>query len=365
MKRSRSAKLKKIYLFNILLLTSIFFFQEVRTNFFVRELSQWQLQRLFPRGTVVKIGNIEGGIFSNLVSENISILPPEEIWQDAPGFNIERVEVDYRLWYPLFGKMPTLPDSEKAHLHIAQGKGSIIAEIERENDKFTINGQINHLKIDGMDFIGEYSATVDTGDKGSLNTRVAFKNIIINYAPFSKDIEVTTSYNRIKGVLGIDDFKIGKEIKGHGHVGLTSPYAMLLKWTITDLSLEDYFTAENNNDNISGKINGNFVLEGPAREAALLAHMDVQNGDFNGFTFDSAMGDLKGKGPLISIFDSRIRTEDTRFIFGGEIDLTKLKDNKAFDGLFLEVDESAYGQNESSAIGEHSDSTRKILIEKL
>ena len=365
MKRSRSAKLKKIYLFNILLLASVFLFQEARTNFFVRELSQWQLQRLFPSGTVVEIGNTGGGIFSNLVSENVSILPPEEIWQDAPGFNIKRVEVNYRLWYPLFGKMPTLPDGEKSHLHIVQGKGSISAEIERENNKFTINGKINHLKIDGMDFIGEYNAIVDTGDKGSVNTRIAFKNIIINYTPFSKDIEVATSYNRIKGLLGIDDFKIGKEIKGHGHIGLTSPYDMFLKWTITDLNLKDYFPAENTNENISGKVNGNFILEGPAREAALLAHMDVQDGDFNGFTFDSAMGDLKGKGSLISIFDSRIRTEDTHFIFGGEIDLARLKDNNVFDGLFLKVDESAYGQSGAGAIGEHPDSTRKILIEKL
>ena len=113
------------------------------------------------------------------------------------------------------------------------------------------------------------------------------------------------------------------------------PYHMFLNMSIINLPLEDYFVAQKPDETVSGTMNGTFTLKGPIRTAILAGHFDVQKGILGTLRFDSIIINLKGKGPVVSLYDSRIRKEDGYIILDGEADLSKLKEKKAFKSVFL------------------------------
>jgi len=112
---------------------------------------------------------------------------------------------------------------------------------------------------------------------------------------------------------------------------------------------------------------GKFTLKGPLKEARFLAHFDVQDGNVNGLKFDSIIANLEGKGPIISVADdSRIIKEDGYMGLGGTIDLSKLKEKKAFDRITLGPGENFFvweGWNVTQACEKPSMVAEKYLDE--
>ena len=166
--------------------------------------------------------------------------------------------------------------------------------------------------------------------------------MIINYTPFNKTIKIFASYDRPKDMFNIIEFRVDDDIKGSGYVRPGQSHYVFLKWAVTDLVLEDYFAAKGNEERISGMMNGNFTLKGPIEEAELSAHIAIQDGTIGDLKFDSIIANLKGKGPLISIDDSRILKDGGHIMLGGTLDLSKLKEQKAFDGITFDVKENFF-----------------------
>jgi len=316
--------------------------------------------------------------------------------KDTPLISIERIEINYRLWHALLEKIPlfsdipgerkiilfigqreddflkgffelkgtrkelnvtgylgshkderifikgTITEDESSHFHIAQKKGTMDFEIKKKGQNIFLEGKINHMEFAGMDFVAHQEARIDLTDTNSITADIVFTNIIVDYLPFDRDVEAQVTLNRNKDMLGVTKFKVGNEIEGHGHLRLTDPNYAFFKWVVTNLQVEDYFLSETGKENVSGTMNGNFTLKGPLQSLDLLAHADVQNGNMGDIKFDSFIINLKGKGTVISLYDARIRKEDGYIILEGEIDLSKLKEGKAFDGVVFNPDDKFF-----------------------
>lgn len=368
---------------NVFFFASALLFCEMHAGVFFREFVSHRVEGMLPEGSAVDIGSIKGGIFRNFTVEGVRILPKA----GGPALDIERAEVNYKLWYPLLKHVPALssPSGERkvmlflgnenndflsgflelkrksgaldingyaefnnkekffikgkiegnkpSRFRITRKGGSIDLLMENKTGGLEIKGNINHFQFNDLDLIGECVASVSAKDGHLTNIHLVFKNIIVNYTPFEKDAEFFLSYEKGKETLNITKFKIGDEIEGYGYLRTALPHYMFLNWTITDLRIEEYFGGRDLADSISGVMNGSFTLKGPAREARVTAHLDVQNGNINDLVFDSIIGNLKGKIPVVDLHDSRICKEDGYIMLGGFVDFSKMKDNKAFETI--------------------------------
>ncbi|UCD55492.1 MAG: hypothetical protein JSV93_01465 [Candidatus Omnitrophota bacterium] len=315
MRRIKSIKRRDIYVLNVLFLASIFLFYDTHSEVFFKEFAMHKLEGMLPKGAIAEIGNI---------------------------------------------------------IHIAQKEDFLDLEVKKEANRFIINGKVNHMnpikwlqpsngvKFPDIDFICDVKASIEINRFNPVNCKVVFKNAIINYVPFEKNIEIFLSYDKAKDTVNINKFKIGDEIEGYGYVRLTGPHYVFLKWTITNLDLTNYSVFSEGKGSISGNMFGDFIVKGPIKEPFLVGHMDVQKGSWDDFKFDSFIASLKGKLPLISICDSRIWKEDGYMILGGEIDLAKLKDGKVFDGVSLEPGENFFMWEEWSVMKKSEDSSVKV-----
>lgn len=332
MRKSKFVRRRNIYFVSFLFIASLFCTYETHSGMFFKKLAVQALAKALPENTRVDISSVKGGIFKNLVSENVRIFP----WPDEMPLNIEKIELNYRLWYPLFGKVPTLPEGK---FLITQGKGFIELEILKEEGKVIIKDKINHIKFHGIDFIARCNATIDGIDKSSVNIHVVLKDMIIDYMPFRKDIEIFATFDKAKDTFNITGFRMGGDIKGHGFMRVKAPKYLFLTWAITDLIAEEYLALKNIKEDVKGKINGSFTIEGLLKELRLSGHVDIQEGNFGNFKFNSIIGNLKGKGPFVTIYDTRIFQADGYFTLKGDVDLRKLKDKDAFDGISFEEGE--------------------------
>ena len=302
MRHLRSIKRRDTYILNVLFFASIFLFYDAHSGVLFKEFARHKLEGMLPKGAMVEIGNI---------------------------------------------------------IRIVQKEDFLDLEIKKEANQFIINGKVNHMKFHDIDFIGEVSASIDANAPGFIDASIAFKNVIINFSPFNETIEIFLSYDRAKDTLNVNKFKIGDEIEGYGYVRLAEPHYVFLKWTITNLDLEDYSAFHDGKNNIQGTMFGAFTVKGPIKEPFLAGRLDVQNGSWGDFKFDSFIARLKGKLPLISICDSRIWKEDGYMLLDGEIDLAKLKDGKVFDGVSLLPGENFFVWEEWSVMKKSGDSSVK------
>lgn len=321
---------------------------------FLRENMKKRLEEMLPEGTRLSVGSIKGGVFGNLVSEDISIFSGSE----APLFNVGKIELEYRLWHPFISRIPNLPDMRVSRFRINCRDGTVDLNVGRKGEKFIIRGGINHVKIYGIDIVSSVTAHMDVNGKEPAAISLVFKDMVINYKPFDREVYIFLSYDKAKDVIDVTRFGIKGELEGYGSVRLTPQNHIFLKWAIRDLALKEYFLPSDGKLKVNGVLNGNFTLKGPLREARLSAHLNVQGGNFGDFRFDSIIANLVGEGPVIQIHETRISKKDGYMTLSGEVDLRKLRDKKPFekvslkteDNLFFWQDWSVSKKNESSLV---------------
>ena len=405
MKRIKKIRRRNIYILNAVFVASTLLFYEANAGLFIKNFAEKQFTNVFPKGTRVEIGAVKGGILRNLVSEDIKILSKE----NKPTFTIKRMEINYRLWHSLLSKIPALSDirgedkvilflggkkedllngfiemkrvKERIYakgyisingderiftkgiiekdgsfkLKLIQGKGTVDITLDKGLDKTLISLKANHIKVHGIDFIGEVNASLASSGEKDIN--VVFKNLIINYIPFDKELKASLRYNKLKNTLDVIRFVVGTEIRGNGHIELKSPYKTFLKWTINDLDLAEYGTSYEGKTHVSGIMNGEFMLRGPLKKLNFTAHFDAQKGSYADLNFDSAIFNLKGEYPIITLEDSRVIKEGGHIKLDGDINLSKIKDDKAFENFSMEPGENFFVWEGWSVSKEKKDSS--------
>lgn len=214
--------------------------------------------------------------------------------------------------------------------------------IRKDRDRIVINTGLRHVDFKGIDIVGEVISTI--GPKLNVTEfDISFKNLIINYTPLFKDIDIQGEYIRKANLIKISSISVGdknkKIIGGYGKIGLSNGKYIDLYLTIRDLLLEEFILTKYNEEIASGIMNGELRMKGPLERVKTNAHFDVQNGKIQDLEFQSLITALKGEGNVINIEDGRIIKEEGNLIMSGEIDFGLFPDSKAFDDLKIETDQ--------------------------
>ena len=219
---------------------------------------------------------------------------------------------------------------------------SFLVAIKKDQDRIVINTGLRHADFKGIDIVGEAISTIEP----KLNvTRfdIVFKNLIINYTPLFKDIEIQGEYIRKTNLIKISSISVGDKnkevIEGYGKIGFSNGKYVDLYLIIKDLMLEEFILTKYNEEIATGIMNGEFRINGPLDRVKTNAHFDVQNGKIQDLEFQSLIAALKGEGPVVNIEDGRIVKEGGNLIMSGEIDFSLFPDSKAFDNLKIETDQ--------------------------
>jgi hypothetical protein len=324
MRRIKSIKRRDTYILNVLFLASALLFYQTHADTFFKEATERAFEKVLPKGSHVEISGIKGGMF--------------------------RIQ-------------------DTSHVRIARGEEAVDLEVKKKNSRFEINGKANHvnltkwlpmngMKLHDIDFIGRISASINGDIPDLTEARISLEDVIVNFVPFDEKMEILLNYDKAKNTLNVNEFKIGNALKGHGYVRLENPNYVFLKWTMKNLKLENYAFHDGENK-VSGRMFGTFTVKGPAKKPSLVAHLDVQNGSWDDFTFDSFIADLEGEYPLIRISEARICKGEGYMTMNGEIDLAKSKDGKAFDKVTLEPGENFFVWDEWSVLKKRKSSSVK------
>jgi len=101
MKRSKIRKKIKTGSFYFLLSIAVFFTFDVYSGTAPRMLFEKKFNSFFSENLTIDIGHLEGGIFKDVVSTDLTISHPGL----KKPLKLERVEFAYRFWYPLINKI--------------------------------------------------------------------------------------------------------------------------------------------------------------------------------------------------------------------------------------------------------------------
>jgi len=216
-------------------------------------------------------------------------------------------------------------------------KVKIIAKFLKPD--FDISVKLKHLNFKNVDIVTELnlSGRIKTKDdsglvvEGEINSR----NSILDYKPFK---ELNGSYQINNEVLEILSLKMDDNLALSGYVSLKPPYLVDLNLIARFDSLdelnppfsipEDLLTARG--------IEGELKLVGPIKNPDVKAWLKTGSG------FLKELGDyqkmslnLRGKGKILKVIDSKLYHEEGSLTIGGEINLAN---ENIFDDLKLDMD---------------------------
>ncbi|NQT46756.1 MAG: hypothetical protein HQ593_04680 [Candidatus Omnitrophica bacterium] len=249
-------------------------------------------------------------------------------WKIEGGIDLERRVCDVRI-------------------HPTKGVVGIRAEFSPLGN-YTITTKVRHCEVGGVDILGDLEVEGDIHiEKGSLkefSATCSVVNPIVDYKPIK---ETTFDISASGGTLYLDKLQFGDDISAAGSASLSEPYDIILQVDLHSRDLNSLFSfvkKDLNNsggDLISGSMEGKLILKGPAVSPQLTGALVLREGNIGEMDFDSMNVELKGKGPLIEIADSRINRQNGCLFMDGEFDLRKLRQGDAFDDIKITADQNA------------------------
>jgi hypothetical protein len=219
---------------------------------------------------------------------------------------------------------------------------SVIGEMDKEKG-LSVDTGFNHVNLFGYDVLSQVNLDMNLHKapdsqemlKGSLRTQ----NSILNYKPFQ---EIEASWIVRKGELFITNFQIGDHYRIFGKIKLAKPYDFDLNLSVNDADLRDWliFLRSNKDDiGLSGFISGKIKVKGPLAELFTDGKLNIENGHINDVKFNNINFNLKGKGPILTLSDSRIFKEGGCLYVDGEVDLRKIGKRNLFEEIKIETDQ--------------------------
>ena len=216
-------------------------------------------------------------------------------------------------------------------------KVKIIAKFLKSD--FDIAVKLKHINFKNVDIVTELnlSGRIKTKDDSGLvvEGKINSRNSILDYKPFK---ELNGSYQINNEVLEILSLKMDNNLALFGQVSLRPPYLADLNLiarfdSLDELNppfsiLEGLLTAQG--------VEGEFKLVGPIKNPDVKGWLNTDSGFLKGLGDYQKMSlNLKGKGKILKVIDSKVYHEEGSLTIGGEINLAN---ENIFDDLELGMD---------------------------
>ncbi|MCX5716649.1 MAG: hypothetical protein NTV07_07415 [Candidatus Omnitrophica bacterium] len=211
-----------------------------------------------------------------------------------------------------------------------------------EENGLSIFSKASHLNFFGSDFLSDIIINTKIhqlkNEPAVLSGSLKTQNLIINYKPFK---EISARWVWKKDKFFINSLSLGDTYRLMGSIGLRRPYDLDLKLNINGAHVADWLVFSKYGDDgiISGVLSGEVTVRGPLKEPSVKVKLNLKDGNIKDLKFDSINLNLKGKGPVLAIHDSRIVKEDGCLYIDGEVNLAKLGKRNVFEDVRVETDQ--------------------------
>jgi len=208
--------------------------------------------------------------------------------------------------------------------------------------KLSLYTELKHWHMGGLDIATNITMNAELDNSktkipiltGVINT----EKTIINYKPCK---ELSLQFALRKKVFEILGLKWGKSFRLVGKIELIEPHNIELVALLDGTKLDELvsYIGENIASVISGTVNGKLEVEGPLANPTSKGHITARVGKIGDIYYENAVIHLLGKGPMITIGDSRIYKETGYLLLGGELDLRKLGKRNIFEDMVVKTDD--------------------------
>ncbi len=212
-------------------------------------------------------------------------------------------------------------------------KVKIIAKFLKSD--FDIAIKLKHINFKNVDIVTELnlSGRITKDDSGLVvEGEINSRNSILDYKPFK---ELNGSYQINNDLLEILSLKMDDNLALFGQVSLRPPYLVDLNLiarfdSLDEINLplsifEDLLTAQG--------VEGEFKLVGPIKNPDVKGWLKTSSGFLKGLGDYQKMSlNLKGKGKILKVVDSKLYHQEGSLTIGGEINLAN---ENIFDDLKL------------------------------
>ena len=379
---------------------------ESRIEAFLPELksvAEIRIEQALGGKLKLSIGSVDGGIFSPIVLNEITIKERRGATGILQSLAINNIRTNYRVWDALVNAkdgsmMPDLLEKgSSVYVNFSLKDRSITGFIGIEGDllsskfngyvilfgrdkvdftgsikddrfdielrpktgslraagKISDNGEIvtdlkiRHLKMRGFDVLCDavLKNRIIADEAGSKSSRIEgeieTKGLILNFKPFP---DLKASYTMSDGILTIPGLSIGDVFRVYGKARLSKPAAVDMTLTVNNVSLSWLMLtlrAKEATSVVSGTMSGKFEFKGPANKMKISSHFDIRNGTLATLDFDYLAATIKGEFPFVKIEYSRVNRKSGYFSLSGEMDLRRAGRDNIFDDIKLVTDDGA------------------------
>jgi len=202
MRKAKYRRRIRRYSIYLLFTVTLFIAYDISFGYTLKGLVEQRLNRVFSDSMTFDIEHIEGGVFRDIVSNGITIFHPDL----KEPFRLDRVEVPYRIWYPLVKKYGQILNLKTEGLKLFFGEDNPIV-----NGYFLFEGDKSDLRMLGVfsllgrkediTFIGKAAWVKDSiyNVDIRLNKDVKIKGLV-DFQNESLLLEITTE----KGKVNLD-----------------------------------------------------------------------------------------------------------------------------------------------------------------
>jgi len=253
---------------------------------------------------------------------------------------------------------------------LANDSGKIVAVGNLEWPSLSLNADVRHWGLGAVDLSTSVKLEIECKEKsenpvitGSLDT----EGTIINYKP-SKELSMQFAFRR--NAIEILGLKWGRTFRLVGKLGLESPNYIEAIALLDGTRFEEFttFGGEGLQRAISGTVKGRLEIEGPLDTCVSQGHITARNGNIGTIYYENAVIHLIGKGPLVTIGDSRIYRETGYLLLNGEIDLRNMGKRNMFENVVVKTDDQSIvwdGWDISKQPADETVSLKKRITEEL
>ncbi|MFH1645022.1 MAG: hypothetical protein ABIB11_01240 [Candidatus Omnitrophota bacterium] len=172
-----------------------------------------------------------------------------------------------------------------------------------------------------------------------LKLDASTESTILNFHPF-EELELSCRFD--KDIMNLVYLKLGDNISASGAVSFSKkPLKIFLKSVISDFDISKLFVIakDSKESMVTGLVSGEISLEGVLQDITTKATLDIRNGFMGNIDYETMVFNLKGTGPLLEIYDSRLIRKDSYLLMEGNVDIRNFGNESLLKDVIITSDE--------------------------
>jgi hypothetical protein len=224
------------------------------------------------------------------------------------------------------GVIPVLEQAGKLKI-----KGSV-----SEGRDISVYSRLDRVSLYGAQTIGDLWISYKNSDTPSFSIKA--ENLVIDKRPFW-DFFAGGRFVPANRTIILDSVKWGDGLILTGRAEVQPPYEGKLKLKMQGMKLSGLAKMLGEKKTpLFGEMEGEINFTGSLRSADVDGRLFIGKGVMGSMEFRSIFATLSGKLPVIKVTDSRVVKDGGNLIVTGQIDFSKMRENKALEGLIFQTD---------------------------